>query len=147
MSQLFASRGPSIRASASASVLPLNTQSWSPLGLSGWISLQSKALKSLLQHHGSKASIPQCSVFFMAHLSQLCMTTGKTIALTRWTFVSEMMLWLFNMLSRFVIGAWSLTIRAVGKHSKSWSCPLTTQIRKPRPREGWVGSRPKLPDF
>ena len=58
MSQLFASGGQSIRVSASKSVLPMNTQDWSPLGWSGWISLQPKGtLKSLLQHHSSKASI------------------------------------------------------------------------------------------
>ena len=60
-------------------------------------------LKSLLQHHSSKASILQHSVFFMAQLSHPYMTTGKTIALTRRTFVSKVMSLLFNMLSRFVI--------------------------------------------
>ena len=55
MSQLFASGGQSIRVSASTSVLPMNTQTWSPLGWAGWISLQSKTLKSLLQHRSSKA--------------------------------------------------------------------------------------------
>ena len=60
-------------------------------------------LKSLLQHHSSKASILQCSAFFMAQLSQPYMTTGKTIALTRWTFVGKVMSLLFNMLSRLVI--------------------------------------------
>ena len=60
-------------------------------------------LKSLLQPHNVKASILQCSEFFMVQLSHLYMTTGKTIALTIWTFVSKMMSLLFNMLSRFVI--------------------------------------------
>ena len=60
-------------------------------------------LKSLLQHHSSKALIPQCSDFFMAQLSHLYITTGKTIALTIWTFVSKVMSLLFNMLSRLVI--------------------------------------------
>ena len=60
-------------------------------------------LKSLLQHHSSKASILQCSVFFMVQLSHPYMTTGKTIALTRWTFVGKVMLLLFNVLSRLVI--------------------------------------------
>ena len=60
-------------------------------------------LKSLLQHHGSKASILLCSTFFMVQLSHLDMTTGKTIALTRWTFVGKVMSLLFNTLSRFVI--------------------------------------------
>ena len=60
-------------------------------------------LKSLLQHHSSKASILQCSAFFIAQLSHLYMTTGKTITLTRWTFVGKVMSLLFNMLSRLVI--------------------------------------------
>ena len=73
----------STRVSASATVLPMNTQDWSPLGWTGWISLQSKGLKSLLQHHSSKASILQHSAFFTIQLSHPYMTTGKTIALTR----------------------------------------------------------------
>ena len=60
-------------------------------------------LKSLLQHHSSKASILWHSVFFMVQLSHPYMTTGKTIALTRWTFVCKVMSLLFNMLSRLVI--------------------------------------------
>ena len=60
-------------------------------------------LKSLLEHHSSKASILQHSAFFMAQLSHPYMTTGKTIALTRWTFVGKVMSLLFNMLSRLVI--------------------------------------------
>ena len=60
-------------------------------------------LKSLLQHHSSKASILQCSAFFIVHLSHSYMTTGKTIALTSQTFVGKVMSLLFNMLSRLVI--------------------------------------------
>ena len=60
-------------------------------------------LKSLLQHHSATASILRCSAFFIVPLSHLYMTTGKTIALTRWTFVSKVMSLLFNTLSRFVI--------------------------------------------
>ena len=59
-------------------------------------------LKSLLQHHSSKASILWHSAFFTVQLSHPCMTTGKTIALTRWTFVGKVMSLLFNMLSRLV---------------------------------------------
>ena len=59
--------------------------------------------KSLLQHHSSKASILWCSAFFTVQLSHPYMTTGKTIALTRWTFVGKVMSLLFNMLSRLVI--------------------------------------------
>ena len=61
-------------------------------------------LKSLLQHHSSKASILQCSALFIVQLSHPYMTTGKTIALTRQTFVGKVMSLLFNMLSRLVIG-------------------------------------------
>ena len=60
-------------------------------------------LKSLLQNHSSKASVLQCSAFFIVQLSYPYMTTGKTIALTRWTFVGKVMSLLFNMLSRLVI--------------------------------------------
>ena len=60
-------------------------------------------LKSLLQHHSSKASILQHSTFLLDQLSHPCMTTGKTIALTGWTFVSKVMSLLFNMLCRLVI--------------------------------------------
>ena len=60
-------------------------------------------LKSLLQHHSSKASILRHSAFFIVQLSHPYMTTGKTIALTRWTFVGSVMSLLFNMLSRLVI--------------------------------------------
>ena len=60
-------------------------------------------LRSLTQHHSSKASILRCSAFFVIQLSHPYMTTGKTIALTRWTFVSKVTSLLLNMLSRFVI--------------------------------------------
>ena len=60
-------------------------------------------LNSLLQHHSSKASILWCSAFFIVQLSHTYMTTGKTIALTRWTFVGKVISLLFNMLSRLVI--------------------------------------------
>ena len=78
---LFASGGQSIgaSASASASVLPMTIQGWFPLGLTGLISLLSKRLSSLLQHHNSKASIFWCSAFFMAWFSHLYMTTRKNI--------------------------------------------------------------------
>ena len=71
----------------------------------GWLDLLAiqGILKSLLQHHSSKASVLQCSAFFIVQLSHPYMTTGKTIALTRWTFVGKVMSLLFNMLSRLVI--------------------------------------------
>ena len=103
MSQFFASDGQSVGVSASTSVLPLNIQDWFPLGWTSWISLQSIGLKSLLQHHSSKAPILRRSAFFIVQLSHPYMTTGKTIALTRWTFVGIVMSLLFNTLSRLVI--------------------------------------------
>ena len=89
VSQLLTSAGQSIGVSASALVLPMNIQDWFPLGLTSWISLQSKGLSSLLQHHSSKASILLCSAFLIVQPSHPCMTTGKSIALTRWTFVGK----------------------------------------------------------
>ena len=65
--------------------------------------MEFKGLSSLLQHHSSKASIFRHSAFFMVQLSHPYVTTGKTIALTRWTFVGKVMALLFNMLSRLVI--------------------------------------------
>ena len=87
----------------SFSFLPMNTQDWSPLGWTGWIFLKPKGLKSLLQHHSSKSSILQHSAFFIVQLSHPYMATGKTIALTRWTFVGKVTFLLFEMLSRLVI--------------------------------------------
>ena len=103
MSQLFISDGWSIGASVSASVLPMNIQQWFPPGLTDWFDLCAVQgiLKSLLQHHSSKASILRHSAFFIVQLSQPYMTTGKTIALTRQIFVDVMSLH-FNMLSRLV---------------------------------------------
>ena len=86
MSQIFTSGSQYIRVSASRSVLPMNIQDLFPLGWTGWISLKSKGLKSLLQNHSSKTSILWCSAFFILQLSHPSMTTGKTIALTRRTF-------------------------------------------------------------
>ena len=70
-----------------------------------WLDLLAvqRTLKSLLQHHNSKASVFQHSAFFTVQLSHPYMTTGKTIALTKWTFVSKVMSLLFNMLSKLVI--------------------------------------------
>ena len=70
-----------------------------------WLDLLAvhRTLKSLLQHHSSKPSVLQCSTFFMVHFSHAYMTTGKTVALTRWTFVGKVMSLLFNRLSRVVI--------------------------------------------
>ena len=94
---------PNIWASASTLVLPMNIQDWFPLGWTGWISLLSKGLKSFLEHHSSKTSVIWCSAFFIVQLSHPYMTTGKTVALTRWTFVGKVMSLFFNMLSRLII--------------------------------------------
>ena len=88
MSELFASGGQSI--GALATVLPMNIPGWFPLGLTGLISVQSKGFsRGILQHYNLKASILQCSAFFMAQLSHPYMTNAKTIALTIWTFVGK----------------------------------------------------------
>ena len=92
MSQLFTSGDESIGVSALASsFLPKKSQGWSPSEWTGWLSLHSKGLKSLLQHHSSKASILWHSAFVTVQLSHPYMTTGKTTALTRWTFVGKVM--------------------------------------------------------
>ena len=95
MSRFFASSCQSIGPSASG-LISLRIDWIDLLAVQG-------TLKSLLQHHSWKASILQCSAFFMVQLSHLYITTGKTIALTRWTFVGKVMSLLFNMLSRLVI--------------------------------------------
>ena len=100
MSQLFSWSGQSIGVSALESVLPKNTQDWSPSEWTGWISLQFKGLSRVFSN---TTSILQCSAFFTVQLSHPYMTTGKTIAMTRRTFVGKVMSLLFNMLSRLVI--------------------------------------------
>ena len=105
MNQFFTSGGQSIGTSASTSVLPMNIQNLFPLGWTSCISLQSKGLSRVFsnKHHSSKPSILQHSAFFIVQLSHPYMTTGKNIALTRWTFVGKVMFLHFNMLSRLVI--------------------------------------------
>ena len=104
MSQFFLSSDQIIGASASASVLPMNSQGWFPLGRIGVDLLAVQGtLKSLLQHHSSKVSLLQLSDSFMVQLSHPYMTTGKTTALTRPTFFGKVMCLLFNTLSRFAI--------------------------------------------
>ena len=102
MSQLFAWSGQSIGISASA--CPSNEHPGLISFRMDWLDLLAVqgTLKSLLQHHSSKASIFRCSAFFTVQLSHPYITTGKTIALTRWTFVGNVMSLLFNMLSRLV---------------------------------------------
>ena len=82
--------------------------------------------KRLLQHHSSKASVLRCSAFFIVQLSHTYMTTGKAIALTRWTFVGKMMSLLFNMLSRLVVTflprSKCLLISWLWIHHLQWFC-------------------------
>ena len=110
---------PSIRVFSNESTLPMKWPNYWSFSFSiipseelpglisrmGWLDLLAiqGTLKSLLQHHSSKASILQCSAFFTVQLSHPYMTTGKTIALTRRTFVGKVMSLLFNMLSKLVI--------------------------------------------
>ena len=96
MSQFFTSGGENTGASASASVLSMNSEDGLPFGLPG-------TLKNVLQHHSSKASILRHLAFFIVRLSHPYMTTGKTTALIRWNFVGKLMSLLFNMLPRLVI--------------------------------------------
>ena len=121
MSWFFALGGQSTGVSASASVLPMNTQDWFPLGWTGWISLESKALSRVLSNqirsdqslsHVRFFATPWITVqklqFFTAQLylwpnSHPCMTIGKTISLTRWNFVGKVMSLIFNMLLRLII--------------------------------------------
>ena len=128
-SQLFASAGQNIGASASASVLPIGIQGWFPLGLTGLISWQSKGLSRVfssttVQKHQFFSIKP--SLWFQ--LTQPYTTTGKTIALT---FVGKSMSLLFNMLSRFFIG-----FLPRSKHLLiSWLQSLPTLILEPKKRK------------
>ena len=103
MSQFFALGGQSIGV-FSFSISPSKEYSGLISFRMDWLDLLAVQgiLKSLLQHHSSKASILQCSAFFTVQLSHPYMTTGKTIALTTWNFVGKVMSLLFNMLSRLV---------------------------------------------
>ena len=109
---------PSIRVFSNESVLPIRWPEYWSFSISpsneysglisfrmDWLDLLAVqgTLKSFLQHHSWRASVLWCSAFFMVQLSYPYMATGKTIALTRWTFVSKVMSLLFNMLSRLVI--------------------------------------------
>ena len=126
MSWLFTSGGQSI--GVSASVLPMNIQDWFPK--MDWLDLLEiqGTLKSLIQHHSSKESILWCSAFFTVQLSHPYVTTGKTIALTRWTLVSKVMSLLLNMLSRLVI-----TFLPRSKHLLiSWLQSPSAVILEPR---------------
>ena len=123
------SGGQSIGASALATLLPMNTQGWFPLGLTGLISAVQGTFNCLLQHQNSKGSILQHSALFTVQLSHLYVTTGKTIASTIWTFVGKVVSLLFNTLSGFVI-----SFLPRNKHLlTSWLCH----------RPQWLGAQEK----
>ena len=104
MSQFFTSGGQSIEASASASVLPMNIQDSFPLGLTGLISFQSKGCPRVFSNTTVQThQFLRGSAFFTVQLLHPHVTTGKTIASTRWTFVGKVMSLPLNMLSRLVI--------------------------------------------
>ena len=115
MSQFFTSGGQSIGVSASASVLPMNIQDWFDL-----LAVQ-ETFKSLLQHHSSKASILWCSAFFIVQLSHPYMTTGKTIALTRWTFIAYILV--NKDKHSFTIFIVLFKIKLTPKHFHCWEFP------------------------
>ena len=134
-SQLFTSGGQRIGASAPASVLPMNIQGWFPLGFTGLISLLSKGptrvfSSTTVQKHQFFGTQPSLWSKSYPH-----MTTGKTVALTTWTFVSKVMFLPFSMLSRFVIAflpkskqlliSWLLTLRKVDYLRWTWSNPVS----------------------
>ena len=133
MSQFFASGGQSIRASASAAVLPMNIQGSFPLGLTGFISLLSKdSQESSPAPHFESVSILWRSAFFMVQLSHPYMRTRKTIAFTIQTFVGKVMSLLFKTLSRFdivcqiliLISWWHSLSTLISEHKKTeiWHC-------------------------
>ena len=102
VSQFFASGGQSIGVSASASVLPMNIQDWSPLGWSSWISCSSRDSQESSSTSQLKIiNLSVLSFLYSPTLSHTYVTTGKTIALTRQTFVTKVMSLLFNMLSKW----------------------------------------------
>ena len=116
---LFTSGGQSIGVSASASVLPMNIQGWFPWGLTSLISLQSKGLSRVFSNSTvwkHKFFSAQPSLWSNSHLY---MITGKTIALTLWTFVGKVVSLLFNMLSRLVME------KAMAPHSSTLACKIS----------------------
>ena len=129
MSQLFASDGQSI-GSFSFSISPSNEHPELISFRMDWLDLLAVqgTLKSLLQHHSSKASILKCSAFYIVQLSHPYMTTGKTIALTRQNFVDKVMSLLFNVVSSLVI-----TLLPRGKRLLiSWLQSPSAVILEPR---------------
>ena len=128
VSWLFASGGRSIGASASTPVLPMNIQGSFPLGLTGLLSLLSKGLSRVFSNTTIWMHQFFGSAFFLVQLSHPYMTTGKSIALTVWTFVSKMVSLLFNTLSRFVIAFLPRSKRLL----ISWLKSLSMVILQPK---------------
>ena len=116
--------------SFSSSISPSNEYSGLISFRIDWLDLLAVqgTLKSFPQHHSSKASILQCSAFFIVQLLHPYMTTGKTIALTRWTFVGKVMSLLFNMLSRLVLNFLPKSKR----HLNSWLQSPSAVILEPK---------------
>ena len=129
VSQFFVSGGQSIGVSVSASVLPMNIQDWVPWRWTDWISLQSKGLSRVFSNTTvQKHQFFSAQLFFMVQLSHPYVTSGKTIALTRRTFVSKVMSLLFNMLSRLIKAFFPR-----GKHLLiSWLQSPSAVILKPK---------------
>ena len=123
LSQFFASGGQSIGVSASTSVFPMNIQDWFPLGLTGWISLQSKGLSRVFSKPQFKSINSSVLSFLYGPTLTFIHDYGKTIALTRQTFVGKVMSLLLNMLSRLV-KAFLLLI--------SWLQSPSTVVLEPR---------------
>ena len=128
MSWLFVLCGQSIGTSASASVLPRNTQGWFPLGLTGLISLLSKAFSRVFSNTIAQEHqfFPACP--FMVQLSHPYITTGKTMALTIWTFVHKTMSLFLKMMSSFLLAFLLRSNRLL----ISWLQSLSTMIWSPR---------------
>ena len=137
MSQLFASGGQKYW-SFSFTISPSNEYSGLVSFRMGWLDLLAVqgTVKSLIQHHSSKASILWCSAFFTVQLAYPYMTTGKTIALTRLTFVSKIMSLLFNMLSQSVQFSHPVMSDSLRPHEPQHArhpCPSPTARVHPNP--------------
>ena len=123
VSQLFSWGGRSIGVSALTSFLPMNTQDWFPLGWTDWISLQSRGLSGVFSNTTvQKHQFFWRLAFFTVQFSHPYMTTGKTIALTRRTFVGKVISLLFNMLSRLVITFLPRNRHLGAPQNKVWHC-------------------------
>ena len=129
MNWLFTPGGQILEFQLQLSVLLINIQGLISFRID-WFDLLAcqRTLKSLLQHHNLKASILWCSAFFMVQLSHLYRTTGKTVALMIWAFVSKVMSLPFNTLSRFVIAF----LPRSGCLLTSWLQSLSTVILEPK---------------